>query len=256
MGLLGSYLCEVVTSRGVDDASGGIDQQTAIAVHTVLADFLKTAALGTNAWNQQEVVGNQLADVLEHTALGGTNDIHHIVLIAPLLALLQHFLKEALAIGILRQLEVVRALVRGECQQDDPLVVIAQEWCDAVFAHIGGNGECIDIIFLEEGFGIHLRRVADITTLGISNDEVVGVFLLQVVDGGLESQDAIYTVCLVESQIGLVGHTIGGCGIDNQGIKLAQGAEDVVVAILSLCLVDDALGYLVDVGIETNTEKR
>ena len=89
-----------------------------------------------------------------------------------------------------------------------------------------------------------------------SNDEVVGIFLLQVVDGSLESQDAIDSVSLVESEVGLVGHAIGGCGIDDEGIELAKGAEDVVVTVLFLCLVDDALGYLVDVGIETDTEKR
>ena len=60
---------------------------------------------------------------------------------------------------------------------------------------------------------------------------------------------------LVESQIGLIGYAVGGCRIDDEGIKLAEGAEDVILAILGLCLVDDALGYLVEVCIETYAEK-
>ena len=85
---------------------------------------------------------------------------------------------------------------------------------------------------------------------------MVGIFLLQVVDGGLEGEDAIHTVSLVECQVGLVGHAVGGCGIDDEGVKLAEGAEDIVFAVLSLCLVDDTLGYLVQVCIETYAEKR
>ena len=72
----------------------------------------------------------------------------------------------------------------------------------------------------------------------------------------LESEDAVYSVGLVESQIGLVGYAVGGCGVDDEGIELAESAEDIVIAVLLLGLVDDALGYLVDVGIETDTEKR
>ena len=131
------------------------------------------------------MIGGYLADVLEHPTLGGTDDVHHVFWSAPLLRNFQHLLKEPFAVGIFCHLEIHRTFVAGQCQQNDPLAVIAEEGGDGVFAHIGRDGQGIDIVLLEEGFGVHLRRVADITALGIGDDEVVGVFLLQIVDGGL-----------------------------------------------------------------------
>ena len=84
---------------------------------------------------------------------------------------------------------------------------------------------------------------------------MVGILLLQIVDGSLESQDAIHSVCLVESEVRLVGHAIRCCGVDDQGIELAEGAENVVLAVFLLCLVNDTLGYLVDICIQSYTEK-
>ena len=60
------------------------------------------------------MVGNQTADVLEHTALGGTDNVHHVVLRAPLLRGLQYFLKQPLTVCVFHQLEIMTAFVRGQ----------------------------------------------------------------------------------------------------------------------------------------------
>ena len=255
MGFLGSHLSEVLAIGGIDDTPRGVHKQTAILRHTILAYLLQRTSLGANAWHKQEMVGNHLTDIFKHSSLRSTNDIHHILVVAPLLTLFQHFLKESFAIGVFRQLEVVRAFIARQRQQDHPFVVVAEEWCDAVFTHVGGDGECIDIVLLKEGLGIHFRCVADITTLGISDDEVVGIFFFQIVDGCLKSQQTIHSISLVESEVGLVGHAIGGCGIDDESVELAEGTEHIVLAVLGLCLVDDALWNFVDICIETYAEK-
>ena len=107
-----------------------------------------------------------LADVLESAALGGAYDVHHAVVAGPFLALAQHFLEEAFALRVLRQLEVVRAFVRVQCQEDDPRVVIAEERRHAVLAHVGGHGDGIHLQVFEERAGIHGRGVADVAALG------------------------------------------------------------------------------------------
>ena len=188
--------------------------------------------------------------------MGGTYHIHHVLLVAPLLALPKHLFEQSLSSSIRCQLEILRTLVRGQGQQDNPLAVVAEEGCHRVLTHIGGNSQRIHVVLLEEGLGIHLRRVANVSTLGVGDDEVVRILFLQILDGGLESHDAVYAVGLIEGQVGLVCHAVGCCGINDEGIELAKGAEDVVFAVLSLCLVDDALGYLVQVCIETYAEKR
>ena len=74
-------------------------------------------------------VQGDLADILEHLALCSTNYIHHVLVVTPFLTLLQHLLKQALAVGILSQLEVVTTLIRCQSQQYYPLAVVTQEWC-------------------------------------------------------------------------------------------------------------------------------
>ena len=255
LSLLGGNLGEVLAAGGVDDASGGVHKQSAVPGHAVAADFLQRAALGADTGNEQEMVGGHLADILKHTTLRSTNDIHHILVVSPLLALFQHFLKESLATGILCQLKVVRAFIARQRQQDHPFAIVAEERRHAVFTHVGSNGEGVDVVLFEEGFGVHLRRVADITAFGISNDEVVGVFLFQVVDSSLKGKDAVYTIGLIEGKVRFVGDTIGGSGVDDEGVELTEGAEEIIFAVFLLRLVDDALGYLVDVRIKSNTEE-
>ena len=57
------------------------------AVSGILPDhcLLQASALGTDTGHEQEMVGSNAADVLEHLALGGTNDEHHVLGGAPLL---------------------------------------------------------------------------------------------------------------------------------------------------------------------------
>ena len=140
-GLLGSDIGEVGTVGGEDDTTRGVDEKSAVSIHTIQTYFFETAALCSNTWNKKKMVGNNLADVFKHLALCGSYHIHHVVFCAPLLRGLQNLLKQALAIGILHQLEVVRPLVRSQCQKNNPLVFVAKEGRNAVFTHIGGHGE-------------------------------------------------------------------------------------------------------------------
>ena len=191
------------------------------------------------------MIGSYLADVLEHLALCGTNHIHHIFVVSPFLTLLQHLLEEALALSILRELEIVRAFVGSERQQNHPFVLVLEERCNAVFAHVRGNGQCIHIVLLEEGTGVHLGGVADIATLCIGDDEVVGVVLLQILHRFLERHQTLYAVSLVESQIGLVGYAVIGRCVDDGLIKLKE----------RIVQIEDTLGHLLGICIQSHAQK-
>ena len=136
--------------------------------------------------HQKEMVGGYTADVLECLALGGAYDIHHLVGVCPFLALVQHLLKELLTVGVLGKLEVVASLVAGKCKQDDPFAFIAQEGSNTVLAHIGGNGYGVHVDFFKERAGIHGTGVADVAALGVGDNHLLGVVLVEILDGLLE----------------------------------------------------------------------
>ncbi len=119
---------------------------------------------------------------------------------------------------------VVATLVGSECQENHPFAWILEEWCHAVLAHVGSNGEGIEVDFLEEGAGIHRAGVADVATFGIRDDEVLGIVLVEVRDGLLERNPALHAHALVESEVGLVCHAIGCCGVDD---GLVEGEDGV-----------------------------
>ena len=191
------------------------------------------------------MVGGELADIGEHGSLCGTHHIHHVLVVAPFLAPAQHLFKEAFALGVGGELEIVAALVAGECQQHYPLVLIAQEGGHAVFAHIGSDGECVNIVFFKEGAGIHGRCIADVASFGIGNDEMVGIVLLEIVDGLLEGHHALDAEGLIEGEVGFVRHAVGGGGVDDGFVESEDG----------ILLVQQVLWNLLGVGVETHTEK-
>ena len=191
------------------------------------------------------MVGSHLADVLKHLALCGTYHVHHVVGISPFLTLPQHFLKQAFTVLVGGELEVVATLVGGECQENHPFVWVLEERCHAVLAHVGSNGEGIEVDFLEEGAGIHRAGVADVATFGIRDDEVLGIVLVEVRDGLLKRNPALHAHALVESKVGLVCHAIGCCGVDN---RLVEGEDGVF-------LLQQVLRNLLDVGVETYTQE-
>ena len=100
MGFLACHLGIILTGAGIDNTARTVDKQTAVSGHAITAYLLKTAALGSHTGDKKETLGGYLADVLEHLALSGTYDIHHIVDVAPLLTCADDLLEETLAIGV------------------------------------------------------------------------------------------------------------------------------------------------------------
>ena len=78
----------------------------------------------TDAQYEQEVVGDDFADVFKHVSLGGTHYIHHVLVVAPFLTFPQDLFKQTFALCVGGQLEVMRAFVTGQSQKDDPFVLI------------------------------------------------------------------------------------------------------------------------------------
>ena len=112
-GLVAGNLSKVVVLRGVDNATAGVDKQAAVFVHAVLTDFFQRAALSTHTGNKEEMARSNTSYILEQATLRSTHNIHHILLIAPLLTDAQHFLKQMLRLGRQRSshLEIARTNV-------------------------------------------------------------------------------------------------------------------------------------------------
>ena len=120
---------------------------------------------------------------------------------------------------VFRQLEVVRAFVAGQCKQNYPFALIGEERRNAVFAHIGGNGYGIYIQLFEERACIHGRGVSDVSAFGVGDDELVGIVLLDVVHGLLESDPAFHAHAFVKSKVGLVGDAEVGRCVDDSFVE-------------------------------------
>ena len=191
------------------------------------------------------MVGHYLAYFLEGLSLCGAHHVHHLVVAGPLLALAQNLLEEFLAVGALCQLEVVAALVAGKRKEDDPLAVVAQEGGYAVLAHVGRYGNGVEIVFLEERPCVHGRSVADVATLGISDDELVGVVLLDVLYRLLESHETFHAESLVEGKVGLVCHAVCGGGIYDGLVEREDG----------VFLVQEVGRYFLQVGVKAYAEE-
>ena len=209
-----------------------------------------------NTGHEQKSIRSNLSDVLEQLASRGTDDVHHVLVVTPLLALANDFLKEALAILIFRELEVERAFVAGQGKQDDPMILFnslslgegwgeANERRHAVLAHIGSDGQRIDVVLAEERAGIHLAGVADVAALGVGYDELVRIVLLQVLDCLLESHQSLHTGCLVEGQVRFVSDAIGRSGID----------DGLVESEYRVSLREQVLGNLLEVGVKADAKE-
>ena len=75
---------------------------------------------------------------------------------------------------------------------------VLEEGLYAIAAHVGGDGQGVDLEVLEEAARIHVAGVADVATLGVGDDELLGIFALQVGDGLLEGLDAEAAHALIE----------------------------------------------------------
>ena len=74
---------------------------------------------------------------------------------------------------------------------------------------------------------------------------MVGVLSLNILDGLLKGDYALDAKGFIESQIGLIGHAVGGRGIDD---GLVEGEYRVF-------LRQQMLRYLFEVGVQTHTEE-
>ena len=219
VGLFAGTLCEVFAVGGVDDAARGVDDESALGSHAVTGDLFEAAALGSYAWDEEEGVGDYLADIAEHLGLGGSDDVHHVVGVAPLLGGLEDALEEAFARGaVFHELEVEGAFVGGECEEDDPLAIVCGEGDYGIFAHIGSDGESVEVevaVGRKEGFGVLLGGVADVATLGVGYKESFLIERVEVADGELKLTEAFDAHRFVEGEVGLVGYGVVDGSVDD-----------------------------------------
>ena len=194
------------------------------------------------------MVGNYLADILEHAALCSSDNVHHVLLVAPLLRCAQHLLEQTLTVLVFCELEVVTSLVAGESEQDNPLVLVAEERHDAVFAHVRSYSERVYVVLVEECASVHCACVADVAALCVSHDEVVGVVLLQILDCLLERDETLHAECLIESEVWLVGYTVRCCCINDSLVELE---DHTCLCTLDFFTFGDTCWQFIDISIKT-----
>ena len=137
------------------------------------------------------------------------------------------------------------ALVAGKSQQDDPLALISEEGRNAVLAHVRCHCDSIQVHFLEEGTCIHGTGIAYVTTLGIGDDELVGVVLPQIGNGLLKGYPALDTHALIECKVGFIGYAVRCCSIDN---GLVEGKHGIF-------FLQQVGGNLLEIRIKAHTEE-
>jgi hypothetical protein len=242
-------LGKIFAVGGVDDAARGVDDKATLLGHPVTGYLFEAAALGTYARNEEEGVGDNLAYIAEHLGFGCSDDVHHVVGVAPLLGGLKDTLEEAPARGtVFHELEVEGTLVGSESEEDDPFAVVGGEGDHRIFTHIRSYGESVEVevaVWREESFGILLGGVADVATFGVSDKESFFIERMEVADSELELTEAFDAHGLVEGEVGLVGYGVVDGGIDDGFVEL----EDAVG------LGGEVTGHLVEVGIEADTEE-
>lgn len=249
-GLFAGYLCKVLGRIGVDDAARGVYQEFAARGHAVAAHFFERAALCPHAGYEEEVARRNAAYVFKEFALRGTYHVHHLLVSAPLLRHAEHALEETLALRVGGELEIVRALVARQGEQHRPLAGVGEKRRYAVFAHVGRNGQRVHLRAFEEGAGVHGGGVADVAALRVGNDELVGIVCLDVLHRLLKRLPAFDAEAFVESEVGLVGHAVGGGGVDDGFVEREDG-------FCRRCtVVNDVLRHLLQVGIESDAEER
>lgn len=226
-GLLGGFLGEVLAGGGVDDAARGVDEQADFVNEAVAAHFLEASALGADAGDQEEMARCQTAHVGDEFAAGGAHDVHHVDGRTPFGGAFHDALEDAGTVDVGYHLEVLAALVGGEGQNHGPFVGEFEEGLDRVLAHVGGEGDGVDAVTLEEGLGVHAGGVADVAAFGVGNKEHFGVGAFDVGAGAFKGFDALGAKGLVEGKIRLVGHGKGGGGVDNGAVEGEEslGAE-------------------------------
>ncbi|OAV63781.1 hypothetical protein Barb4_04734 [Bacteroidales bacterium Barb4] len=208
--------------------------------------FFQTASLCTHTGDKQKMPRRILPHIQQHLPLRGTDHIHYPLLIRPFLRLLQYLFKQTLAAGILRKLKILRAFVGSKSQQNHPAVGINKERLHAVFTHIGGDGDGIRLVCTaEESAGVHLRRIADVTALGIGNNKLIGIVFANICHCLLKGKQTLYAQTLVESHVWLESYTIIGCCINDSLVE----SENRVF------LVQQVWGYLCDIGVQSYAEE-
>ena len=186
-----------------------------MSIHAVLGHIFQTSTLSTYAGDKQESVRHDLANIFQHGSLRSPHHIHQLTGIIPRLADTNNAFEKVFSIGIAHHLKVLRTFVRGQCQKHRELACITQERADAVLSHIRRNGEGIHLQMLEERTGIHITRIADISTLGIGYDKLIGVSLSNVFDRLFKRVNSEAPHALIESHVGLESHTVFCRSIDD-----------------------------------------
>ncbi len=96
---------------------------------------------------------------------------------------------------------------------------------------------------LEKAACIKLRGVADITTLCIGDDELIGILLADIPQSEFKSVPALHPEALVKSEVRLVGYAVGRGSVDNSAVELEDGvfgAEQMLRDLLYICVESDA----------------
>ena len=230
-----------------------------MVICTVGNHLLGRTALRTDPGHKEEIVRTERPDLGQFVSLGSTHHKHHVVRSGNRHHLLHHSLIQRFSV-LFGHLELRCRSIRSQRKDYRPFVLICKERGDAVSAHIRSQGNCIEIHGLEKRLGIHLCRIPNITSLGISDDENLRIAGPDIIHRDFKGTHAVQSVTLIKSQIRLVCHAIWGSRINNCLVEFDNGACFPLEKLSHSrhftfkCLSLDMFRHLVEISIETDTQ--
>ena len=159
-----------------------------------------------------------------------------------------HALIQRHSVGQGQGLELLGRLVGGHGEDYAPASGMLEEGPDGVASHIGGQSHCVKVHGLEKSPGIAVGGVADVSALGVGDDQDVGMLRPDVADGLSKLLPAGDTLGLVKGDVGLVGDCVLSSGVDNCFVESQYGSVSVTLP--------DAGRNLLRVGVKTHAEER
>ncbi len=153
------------------------------------------------------MVGNDFADALQRFGFGGAHHVHDLVRRSPAAAFFQHRFIQPFAGGFVGKiLEIFRAFVGGQHQDDGPFAFVSQERGNGIQPHIRSQCDGIEVECFKKSAGVQCGCVADVAAFGIGNQEDVFCFLPDVTHGFCQAFPAPGAQQFVKGKVRLVGY--------------------------------------------------
>ena len=206
-------------STRVQNAPRTVDEEAARGIQPMGAYVFHGSALGPHPRHQQKGLWDELSHTPEQLRPRGAHHIHQAVGAVEAAGFGQHVFEQRRRA---MKLKVFGAWVGCERQKHRPFVAERCERFHAVSAHVRCHGHGIRTEAGEQRLGVLQGRVANVSALGVGNDQHVR---WNVGHDTLQGSPSLCTVLFEERQVGLVRHSVRQGGFHHRRTKRLHGRD-------------------------------